>query len=175
MIQAGYVQSSSPASFSETAESGHSVGSLNFGNFQPVNLGGNVFEDVNGDGTRNSGEPGLSGWTINLINSANTVVATATTDASGNYSFNNVGPGAYTVEEVVQPGYSASTVTSYSLTTESGLNVPGLVFGNYVGVSLEWRGLRRYQRQRRSRRRRTGPCRLDDRSCRAPRTTSSLP
>ena len=66
---------------------------------------GTKFEDKNGNGIMDPDEPGLEGWTINLI-SGDTVVATATTGPDGNYSFTGILPGAYAVEEVSQDGWS---------------------------------------------------------------------
>ena len=44
---------------------------------------------------------GLPGWTINLYNSSNAQVAFTTTDASGQYVFNNLPAGTYKVCEVI--------------------------------------------------------------------------
>ena len=38
-----------------------------FGNYQPVEIHGQKFEDLNGNGVQDPGEPGLSGWTIQLF------------------------------------------------------------------------------------------------------------
>ena len=49
---------------------------------------------------------GLPGWTINLYNSSNAQVAFTTTDASGQYVFNNLPAGTYKVCEVIlDPGW----------------------------------------------------------------------
>ena len=44
---------------------------------------------------------GLPGWTINLYNSRNTLISSTTTDASGQYVFNNLPAGTYKVCEVI--------------------------------------------------------------------------
>ncbi len=44
------------------------------------------FEDLNGDGNRDPGEPGRGGWTIELLN-AGQVIATTVTTQTGDYSF----------------------------------------------------------------------------------------
>ena len=44
---------------------------------------------------------GLPGWTINLYNSSNTLISSTTTDASGQYVFNNLPAGTYKVCEVI--------------------------------------------------------------------------
>ena len=81
------------------------VSGLAFGNFQNVTISGLVYNDFNGDGAQEPGEPGLAKWNVQLLNSAGKVVATATTDAGGTYSFTNLGPGTYKVQEVLQTGW----------------------------------------------------------------------
>ena len=54
--------------------------------------------DTDGDGTYDAGEPGISGVTLNLLNSAGQVVAVSTTDASGAYSFTGLAAGTYSVQ-----------------------------------------------------------------------------
>src|SRR5262249_6392427 len=61
--------------------------------FQPVTISGQKFNDLNGNGTKDTGEPGLAGWTINLTNSSGTVAGSTVTDAKGNYSFADVAGG----------------------------------------------------------------------------------
>jgi hypothetical protein len=88
---------------------------------------GTKWNDVNGDCIHQSGEPVLSGWTINLSNGW-----TTTTDALGNYYFFNVPPGSYTVSETAQPGWSQTCPTSstYSITVGVNQVVTNLNFGN---------------------------------------------
>lgn len=84
---------------------------------------GQKFEDVNGDGLHNAGEPGLNGWTIELVdlNTGEVVASTTTADVdhdgtagitpefeSGIYSFTHIVPGHYEVREVLQDGYKQS-------------------------------------------------------------------
>ena len=51
----------------ESNTGGQSISGLNFGNFQTVTLSGEVFNDTNGNGAPDTGEPGLSGWTVDLV------------------------------------------------------------------------------------------------------------
>ena len=54
---------------------------------QPATIGGTVWNDTtNKDGNLDSGEPGLPGVTVNLYQGG-VIIATTTTDASGNYTF----------------------------------------------------------------------------------------
>jgi hypothetical protein len=131
--QSGYVATTA-TSLPVTPTSGQSVSSLNFGEFKTVTLSGEVYNDANDNGVIDSGEPGLAGWTVNLLNAQNQVTQTTTTDASGDYSFSNVGPGAQTIQEVTQTGYVPTfpSTGTIALTPTSGTNVSALNLGNMV-------------------------------------------
>jgi protocatechuate 3,4-dioxygenase beta subunit len=62
-----------------------------------ASLGDYVWNDLNGDGIQDPGEPGFVGVTVTLYDSAGNVVATTITDASGNYQFDDLDPGTYSV------------------------------------------------------------------------------
>ncbi len=63
-----------------------------------------VFEDTNGDGIQDAGEPGVAGVTVTVRNSLGAVVATATTDANGEYIVEDLPADTYTVEFTVPGG-----------------------------------------------------------------------
>ncbi len=66
-----------------------------------VGLSGYVFNDLNGNGTMDSGEPGMAGVIVTLTGTATdgtTVTLTATTDANGFYSFTQLGAGTYSLQ-----------------------------------------------------------------------------
>ena len=73
-------------------------------------IGNKVWDDKNGNGSVNSGEPGLAGVTLELV-SGTTVIATTTTSSSGAYAFNNVPAGTYTVRVVASTLPAGSTPT----------------------------------------------------------------
>lgn len=75
-------------------------------------VSGNKIIDNDCNGIYNAGDQVGSGWQFNLIdNSNNTTVATAFSDLFGDFFFNGVPSGSYTVEEVQQPGtYSVHPV-----------------------------------------------------------------
>jgi hypothetical protein len=97
---------------------------------------GTKFNDLNGNGARELGEPGLAGWTFFVDYNGNGTVdpgePTAVSDASGNFTFSGVNPGAWTVREVAQPGWTCTFPTpncSYVRTFTAG-TTSGLLFGN---------------------------------------------
>lgn len=61
-----------------------------------VQLAGVVWDDATPDGIRSSGEPGLSGVTLQL-RQAGALVATTTTNAFGEYEFTDLARGSYAV------------------------------------------------------------------------------
>jgi hypothetical protein len=67
---------------------------------QTGSIGDLLWYDTDGDGVLDSGEPGLGGTTVELLNSGNTVIATTTTNSSGIYTFANLAAGSYTVRVV---------------------------------------------------------------------------
>jgi uncharacterized repeat protein (TIGR01451 family)/fimbrial isopeptide formation D2 family protein len=89
------------------------------------------FNDLNGNGVRDPGEPGLANWTIQVTDS-NGITHTTTTDSAGNYSITVPAPGTYTVAEVLQSGWTQTAPTSgtYSVTVSPGQVVTNLNFGN---------------------------------------------
>ncbi len=60
-------------------------------------IGDKVFNDANGNGIQDAGELGITGVTVQLKNSAGTVIATTNTDANGNYLFSGLAAGNYSV------------------------------------------------------------------------------
>ena len=72
-------------------------------------IGDFAFEDVDGDGIQDAGEPGIPGVTVTLngtTGNGTAVTQTTTTDASGLYLFNNLIPGNYTVTFTTPAGYT---------------------------------------------------------------------
>jgi LPXTG-motif cell wall-anchored protein len=58
----------------------------------PAALGGVVWNDLNGDGSQDGGEPGIAGVTVHLYDTSNpsAPLVTITTDGAGNYGFENL-------------------------------------------------------------------------------------
>jgi SdrD B-like domain/Right handed beta helix region/Carboxypeptidase regulatory-like domain/FG-GAP-like repeat/Prealbumin-like fold domain len=128
---AGTVQTTTdPADI--VVSSGADVSGVDFGNFTLITISGQKFNDLDNDGVKDPGEPGLAGWTIQLDKDANgTVDDTTTTDSSGNYSFTDLGPGTYRVREAVQPGFTQTTTDPADIVASSGTDVSDIDFGNF--------------------------------------------
>jgi hypothetical protein len=136
VVPVGAVQTATPAVNPVTTSSGSNVGSELFGDFFTVTISGTVFNDLNGDGVRQNNEPGLSGVEVDLTDSHGNVTKT-TSDANGNYSFSNLGPGTFTLSEVVQSGWlQTATPAVNPVTTSSGANVATEFFGNFQTVTI---------------------------------------
>jgi SdrD B-like domain/Secretion system C-terminal sorting domain len=63
-------------------------------------LGNRVWNDTNNDGIQDPSEAGVAGVIVNLLDVTGAIIATTTTDANGNYLFNNLDAGRYKVEFV---------------------------------------------------------------------------
>lgn len=107
-------------------------------------ISGTVFGDVNKNGVRETGEPGLAGWKLYLSGIHSDSVLS---DSGGHYIFGTLTPGSYSVREQVQPGwtqtapgppgsYSVLIVpadTSNHTGNDFGNHLPLLVAESYIG------------------------------------------
>ena len=126
---------------------GDACGNWNHGGSGPVpTISGVKYEDVNGDGVREAGEPGLGGWTIDLSYNG-TVVATTVTGGDGGYVFRldanalPIGSGSYAVVERPQSGWvqsqaPAPIAVGYGA---ANTNFGGQDFGNYRPATIQGR------------------------------------
>ncbi|MCB0663270.1 MAG: carboxypeptidase regulatory-like domain-containing protein, partial [Saprospiraceae bacterium] len=80
------------------------------GFYKPTaNLEGYVWEDSNENGLQDASENGIAGVTVRLLGTTGSLMNTTTTDANGNYTFNNLLAGNYLVE-FVQPAGMVGTL-----------------------------------------------------------------
>ena len=81
---------------------------VNFGYVNNNSLSGTVYRDDSRNGDQDGTEPGYSSVTVQLLDKDGQVIATTTTDANGNYSFDKLPDGTYSVT-VVKDGELADT------------------------------------------------------------------
>ncbi len=98
---------------------------------------GTKFNDLNKNHTKDIGEPGLADWNIYLdlnnngahdLNEPNTV-----TDINGDYQFQNIAPGNYTIAESNVTGWTQTMpggVGTYNVTLAAQQTVANIDFGN---------------------------------------------
>ena len=103
---------------------GTSVGFIAGACARVFDISGAVFTDANSNGVRDGSETGIPGVSVLLLGAGNTLMATRSTDLNGNYLFEQVLDGTYTV--VADTGTVASTRTTYlSKTTPNSASVTG--------------------------------------------------
>jgi predicted outer membrane repeat protein len=121
-----------------TVHSLDDISGIDFGNHaRPGSINGQKWNDLNGDGVKEAGEPGLSGWTIYLDSNFNGNLEpgerSTTTDVDGYYSFTNLIPGVYAVTEVSQAGWEQifpGLFANRTVMVDPGQDVFGIDFGN---------------------------------------------
>ena len=114
------------------------IGDYLFGELTSSQIRGRSYYDRNGDGSQGAlaSEPGIAGVTITLTgtdDNGNAVSVATTTDANGDYVFNNVAPGTYAVTETRPSGFLPG-LTRAGTVTGSG-SVAGSVPTSGTGVS----------------------------------------
>ena len=106
--------------------SGEHVDNIDFGLTGGVNIGDFVWDDLNGNGIQDSGEPGISGIEITLAGSTfggNPVSRNVKTDAEGKYLFTAVNPGNYILTVIFPTGYiPARAMTGFDREKDSNLS-----------------------------------------------------
>jgi hypothetical protein len=103
---------------------------------QAAALGDYVWHDLNANGIQDEVGTGIAGATVNLVRdlnsdgiiTANEILATTTTDATGYYEFKGLTPGlTYQVQFVKPTGYDAVSPRQSDSSTTSDVNSDGLV------------------------------------------------
>ena len=153
------VHSAPPVPFPSLTLTDGSVLTVDFGNVTQNRDGmiqGQKWNDLNQNGIQDPGEPGLDGWTIELLSTAGNVIATTTTasiDLNNNQTIepNEVGvyqftvvPGSYRVREVQQSGWVETTqvnpadVAAFDLDQSVNLSRGPSLFENWGGLGEKW-------------------------------------
>lgn len=104
-----------------------------------ASVGDYVWFDSNSDDDQDAGEPGVSGVTVTLYNSAGTgIIATTITDANGYYLFTDVAPATYKIGFSLPPG-TVFTGNSGALSTTNNsdaITTAGTDFGRTTTFTL---------------------------------------
>lgn len=105
-------------------------------------VSGQVYQDTNGNGSHDTGEPGLANWTVYLDQTVNGKlvegVKKTETDSSGHYAFTELQAGQYAVREVAPTGWAVSSAagTSQTISLQDSAQVSGVDFGNVQPASV---------------------------------------
>ena len=105
-------------------------------------IGDAVWNDLNGNGHQDASEPGIAGVTLNVKDSADNPVATATTDLGGGYLIRGLAPGTYTVSVDITSlptGIDVATFDADGLGTAHQTTVVVEAFGVDRGVDFGYR------------------------------------
>ena len=82
-----------------TIRSAQLIGHKDFFSAHGVTIKGAVWHDMNGNGVKESGEPGIPHFAVMARNNLLEITVMGTTDFQGNYTFDGLPPGTYVVEE----------------------------------------------------------------------------
>ena len=105
-------------------------------NIVPAQLHGRLFNDANNDTLRGADEEPLSGWTVQLLDTAGQAVVTTQSDQDGQYDFVQIDPTDYTVLVVIRPGWHQTTAAPGTLTVAPGQSLADVDFGMFLVPTL---------------------------------------
>ena len=86
-------------------------------------IGDRVFDDLDRDGIQDGNEPGVPGVTVQLKDCSGNVLDTQATDGNGNYLFNDLPEGCYTIGVVLPAGRESSALPTRVATTPTDSDV----------------------------------------------------
>lgn len=105
---------SNPSTSAVNVVAGQVRTDIDFGFFVPASIGDLVWDDLNGDGVQDPGEPGLAGVTV-TITLPDGSTRTTVTDADGHYGFDGLPAGSFTITFTAPTGYLPSPTGSGSV------------------------------------------------------------
>src|SRR5207237_1107011 len=111
--------------------SGGSDNTLEFGFYRPITIGDFVWNDLNGNGVQDAGEPGIAGVTLTLTGTTGagaSVTDTTTTNASGAYHF-PASPTRRSSDLSTPSGYVATVTGQGTTATDSNPSPSGTTPG----------------------------------------------
>ncbi|MGA2285436.1 MAG: SdrD B-like domain-containing protein [Dehalococcoidia bacterium] len=103
---------------------------LDFGVFDLGWIVGKVYLDANGNGAQDAGEPGVSGLTVSLEDlSDSSQSQTMSTDANGDYAFDELSAGTYRARLELPTGWSQTTLDPQDIPIQSSSYIEQIDFG----------------------------------------------
>ena len=104
------------------------------GIYEPVgavgSIGDRVFNDLNGDGVQNAGEPGVPNVPVQLKDCFNNILQTTFTNGNGNYGFGGLDAGCYRIGITVPNGFVVSPQNATVDTNDSDIDPDTEMTGN---------------------------------------------
>ena len=129
----GGTTATTPAVLTQVLTDGQQATGLDVG-LGVASIGDTVFDDLNGNGTQDAGEPALTGVTVTL-RQGGAIVDSVATGADGTYRFDSLLAGTYTVTVSVPAGRTATTPTVVTVSLAPGQDVDTADFGLLLGVN----------------------------------------
>ncbi len=105
----------------------------------PYLIGDTIWNDANGNGVQDGGEAGIAGVTVTLLDLNGQPIATAATDANGQYSF-GVEAGAYTVQVDAGNFNAGGALAGLSSTTGGDSQANTVTNANILTYDFGYRG-----------------------------------
>src|SRR5215471_3015704 len=114
-----------------------------------ASIRGAVFNDLNANTHRDSGESGIAKVTVYLDTNNNKKLDSSekrtTTDSSGNFKFTSVSAGAYIIRQILPTGMAQTIPTNefgIHLTLKTGQTISNRLFGDVAPVAAQplWPG-----------------------------------
>src|SRR5205085_974562 len=147
VVQVGWTCSSPVAcAHTNVVNNGGDVTGQDFAAYQPQTVSGTSFEDMNGNGVRDGGDPGVSGTTVWVDYNDNGVKdagePSTLTDSAGHYAIPNVNAGTFKVREAARAGWTCSATAGdvhgcyRTFTLSSGGMSSGNDFGSWRPASV---------------------------------------
>jgi len=144
-VAAGQFQVGAVIDYLRTGDTSFIKSAKQFGDFvlqddkgviQLGSIQGSKWNDANANGIWDGGEQALAGSTIYIDSFTNGQLdpweISTVTNADGQYTFSNLGPGEYAILEVNQKGWIQTfPTTPYALNLKAGEKLTGINFGNY--------------------------------------------
>jgi hypothetical protein len=109
---------------------------IDFGLYRTTAIGNLVWYDVNGNGVRDTGEPGMPNLTIALRDAAGDTITSTQTLGDGSYAFSNLAPGSYSLRLTIPAGYTTTNngIGSISIDDDNDFRTDGTTV-NFVITS----------------------------------------